>query len=196
MEIATACNHGPRRHSGCPDGCLLEAARGGDQDAYSQLFHRYYSRARAHACRLGLAVNDADEVVAQAFAATFLRVQRGGGPEGDFLPYLFVAVRNMMVALIRRRQARVTLVLVDDMERLAGADPVGDIGGTHDAGEHRALWSAFNSLSWRWRHVLWSTEVEGISARQLAPQVGMSPNAVAALSLRARRGLRAALAAT
>ena len=123
--------------------------------------------------RLGLAVNDADEVVAQAFAATFLRSSAAAG-RGDFLPYLFVAVRNMMVALIRRRPARVTLVLVDDMERLAGADPVGDIGGA-TAGRRRALWSACNSLSSRWRPCCGAPRWKASAPASWRPSSGCHP---------------------
>ena len=51
---------------------------------------------------------------------------------------------------------------------------------------------AFASLPERWQLVLWHTEVEGRSAAEVAPILGLAPNAVAALAYRAREGLRQA----
>jgi hypothetical protein len=51
---------------------------------------------------------------------------------------------------------------------------------------------AFRSLPERWQSVLWYTEVEGMDPHEVAPILGMSANGVAALSYRAREGLRKA----
>ncbi|GGU94336.1 hypothetical protein GCM10010211_71810 [Streptomyces albospinus] len=48
----------------------------------------------------------------------------------------------------------------------------------------------FAALPERWQTVLWHTEVEGESPAQVAPLLGLSANAVAALACRAREGLR------
>jgi hypothetical protein len=47
---------------------------------------------------------------------------------------------------------------------------------------------AFRRLPERWRTVLWLTEVEQESPAEVAPLLGLSPNAVAALAYRAREG--------
>jgi len=51
---------------------------------------------------------------------------------------------------------------------------------------------AFRSLPDRWQSVLWYTEVEGMDPHEVAPILGMTANGVAALSYRAREGLRKA----
>jgi DNA-directed RNA polymerase specialized sigma24 family protein len=51
---------------------------------------------------------------------------------------------------------------------------------------------AFEQLPERWRVVLVAVEIEGRRPAQLAPEMGLSPNAVSALVARARRGLRIA----
>jgi hypothetical protein len=51
---------------------------------------------------------------------------------------------------------------------------------------------AFRSLPERWQTVLWYTEVEGMDPHEVAPLMGISANSVAALSYRAREGLRKA----
>lgn len=50
--------------------------------------------------------------------------------------------------------------------------------------------TAFRALPPEWRSVLWYTEVEGMQPSDLAPILGISANAVAALAYRAREGLR------
>jgi hypothetical protein len=42
----------------------------------------------------------------------------------------------------------------------------------------------------RWRDVLWMTEIEGARPAEIAPQLGLTPNAVSVLAHRAREGLR------
>jgi hypothetical protein len=51
---------------------------------------------------------------------------------------------------------------------------------------------AFRSLPERWQAVLWHTEIERQKPGQVAPLLGLTPNAVAALGYRAREGLRQA----
>jgi hypothetical protein len=51
---------------------------------------------------------------------------------------------------------------------------------------------AFRNLPERWQTVLWYTEVEGMDPHEVAPIMGISANSVAALSYRAREGLRKA----
>jgi hypothetical protein len=48
---------------------------------------------------------------------------------------------------------------------------------------------AFASLSDRWKHVLWQTDIEGRTPRELADELDLAPTAVAALAFRAREGL-------
>ena len=50
----------------------------------------------------------------------------------------------------------------------------------------------FRALPTRWQEVLWYTEVEQLRPQSVAPFLGMSANAVAALSHRAREGFRRA----
>lgn len=47
----------------------------------------------------------------------------------------------------------------------------------------------------RWRNALWYSEVEQLTSSEVAGVLGISPNAAAALTYRAREGLRRAWAA-
>jgi hypothetical protein len=58
--------------------------------------------------------------------------------------------------------------------------------------ERNLVGEALRSLPERWRTVLWLTEVEGMTPTEVSSVIGIKPNAVAALSYRAREGLREA----
>ncbi|WP_404593212.1 RNA polymerase sigma factor [Paenarthrobacter histidinolovorans] len=58
--------------------------------------------------------------------------------------------------------------------------------------EHVRVAAAMRTLPERWRTVLWHAEILGMKPREVAPIMGIEPNAVSALLIRARAGLRAA----
>ncbi len=171
------------------DDTLLERARAGDDDALAVLYERHHLAARAAAWSLVRSRDEIDDVVAEAFTGVIAALRRGGGPDTAFRPYLLVCVRH---AAYSRRDAG-----ADPNERLAAAaaddraaDPVGEKAV---AGEDRSLArQAYESLPDRWRQVLWYTVVEGRSLASTANELGLAPNATAALAMRAREGLREA----
>jgi RNA polymerase sigma factor (sigma-70 family) len=168
------------------DGVLIAAVRSGDTDAYGELFARHADAAR----RLARAMTDpvaADDLVSEAFAKVLVVLQRGAGPDLAFRPYLLTAVRRLHVDSLRAT-GRVRPTEDQDLPDLAA--PIED---TAVAGfERSAAARALASLPERWQAVLWHTEVEGQKPAEIAPLLGMSPNAVAALAYRAREALRQA----
>lgn len=168
------------------DAELISAVRGGDGDAYGELYRRHVDAAR----RLGRQLttpSDADDLVSEAFAKVLVVLQRGGGPDLAFRAYLLTAVRRLHVDRIR---ATSRLQTTDD---LSSVDPGVPFRDTAVEGfESAAAARAFASLPERWQMVLWHTEVEGQKPAEVAPLLGMSANSVAALAYRAREGLRQA----
>jgi DNA-directed RNA polymerase specialized sigma24 family protein len=61
-----------------------------------------------------------------------------------------------------------------------------------DSQDHQRVLAALQSLPKRWQTVLWYTDVLQEKPRNIAPLMGIAPNAVSALVLRARKGLREA----
>src|SRR6478672_10627492 len=161
------------------DAELIAAVRGGDLDAYGELFARHVDAARRLARQLA-GPGDADDLVSDAFTKVLTVLQRGGGPDLAFRAYLLTAVRRLHVDRIRSGSR---LRPVDDLTPFDPGLPF------HDTA---AAARAFASLPERWQMVLWHTEVEQQKPADIAPLLGMSANSVSALAYRAREGLRQA----
>src|SRR3954452_19970728 len=174
------------RVDGPGDAELIAAVRGGDLDAYGELFARHVDAARRLARQLA-GPADADDLVSDAFTKVLTVLQRGGGPDIAFRAYLLTAVRRLHVDRIRN-QARLTSS--DDMSEFDPGVPFRDTAV--EQFESAAAAKAFASLPERWQLVLWHLEVEGQSPAEIAPLLGMTPNSVSALAYRAREGLRQA----
>lgn len=169
------------------DAELLAASRTGDTDAYGELFRRHAPAATALARRLTGHPSDADDLVSESFTKVLAALRNGNGPTSAMRPYLLTAVRRVHVD---RAVAGQKVQPTDDM---SAHDPGVPFIDPALAGLERSMVAqAYQQLPERWQMVLWHTEVEELSPKEIAPLLGMSPNAVAALALRARAGLREA----
>ncbi|GAB3196308.1 hypothetical protein GCM10027062_05260 [Nocardioides hungaricus] len=168
------------------DGELISAVRGGDADAYGELFSRHVEAARRLARQL-VSAGEVDDLVSEAFAKVLVVLQRGGGPDLAFRAYLLTAVRRLHVDRIR---ATARLRTTDDLTPFDPGVPFRDTAV--EGFESAAAARAFASLPERWQLVLWHTEVEGQKPAEVAPLLGMTANSVSALAYRAREGLRQA----
>lgn len=175
------------------DADLLDAVRAGDLGAYGVLFRRHAQPLLRAACGFGAGLVEPHDLVAEAFMRVLVALQRGSGPRDGLRPYLIVTVRNL-AAMRWTRENRVERF--GDVAQLGVAARVAPVGGTDELAERRwkceVVSSAFQTLPGRWREVLWALEVDGTTPRELAPQLGLSPNAVSSLAVRAREGLRRA----
>src|SRR5882757_4994313 len=164
---------------------LIESARSGDTSALAELWRRHY-RSAARVARQFTSSIDADDLVSEAYARIFQRVLAGGGPTGAFRPYLYTTIRNLAASW----GAASRDVQVDDIQDFEDPSTLDDPAAI--ALDRTLTARAFRSLPERWQSVLWYTEVEGMDPHEVAPILGMSANGVAALSYRAREGLRKA----
>ncbi|GLU49750.1 sigma-70 family RNA polymerase sigma factor [Nocardiopsis ansamitocini] len=169
------------------DNQLIAAVRGGDTEAYAALYERHAGSARGLARQLVRGESEVDDTVSEAFARVLSVVQRGGGPEDGFRPYLLTAVRNAAYDRFRGEKRQ---FVTDDMEAFDRGEPFVD--PALDGLERSLIARAFSSLPERWQAVLWHTEIEGEKPAEVAAVLGMSANSVAALAYRAREGLRQA----
>ncbi|MGO4257220.1 sigma-70 family RNA polymerase sigma factor [Marmoricola sp. RAF53] len=164
---------------------LIEAVREGDLEAAGELHTRHFSAAVAYATQFADHAR-AQDLASEAFTKLLAQLGEGRGPETAFRSYLFTTIRNLNIDLHRRSRETPT----PDFAGSSLDEAVGD--GTDDRAEAQTVLQAFSSLPERWRAVLWHTAVEGDSLEVVAEKLGMNPNSVAALSFRAREGLRQA----
>jgi RNA polymerase sigma factor (sigma-70 family) len=167
------------------DEALIQQTRTGDQRAFAELWRRHY-RSGARVARQFTSSIDADDLVSEAYTRIYQRVLAGGGPTGAFRPYLYTTIRN----LASTWGAAARDVQVDDIADFEDPSTVEDPAAR--ALDKTLTARAFRSLPDRWQSVLWYTEVEGMDPHEVAPLLGMTANGVAALSYRAREGLRKA----
>ncbi|EFQ82526.1 Sigma-70 region 2 [Aeromicrobium marinum DSM 15272] len=164
------------------DQALIDLARDGSLEAQGTLFRRHRESALRIARKLA-GPDRADDIVAESFAHVFGAIVRGNGPKVAFRAYLHVAVRHQAVDLFR---AESRYLLVDDFSDSSHEPTVGDLIDEID--ESTLLAAAFRSLPERWQVVLWHSAVEGENLTEIAPRLGLTANAVAALGFRGPRG--------
>lgn len=166
------------------DLVLLAALRSGDVSAMSALYERHYSSALRTArgvCGPILA----DDLVSDAFSRVFTSVLHGSGPDRLLRPYLATTIRHLYVDRIRK-EAHEFLVgdpEVLDRQQADAADLVL---------EDDLVIEVLSSLPPRWREILWRTIIVGEPLAVAGARMGLNANAAAALSFRARGGLRTA----
>ncbi|HEX6336048.1 MAG TPA: sigma-70 family RNA polymerase sigma factor [Jiangellaceae bacterium] len=158
--------------------------------AFEALHRRHLSDARRVARIVSDTDQQADDIVAEAFARALAKVRAGTGPTDVLTPYLRIVVRRLAVDRHRARSREGHPADSAMLDELPTVDDV--IAPQSDRDLVRA---AFESLPERWQRVLWHTEIEGRRPASLVPALGGSPNAVAALAYRAREGLRQAFLA-
>jgi RNA polymerase sigma factor (sigma-70 family) len=174
---------------GPSDAELAGAAARGEAGAFDELYRRHVTAAWRVAMSVTGNREDAADVVAEAFTRVLAALPTGFLASGaPFRPYLLTATRNAAIDVLRRGGRTLPVSSVEERPS-ASADgaPAARLDATAEAS---LVAAAFSSLPERWRAVLWLTEVEGMPPRQAAEQLGLSPNGVAQLAVRARAGLR------
>jgi len=166
------------------DAELLAHARRGDETAFAELYVRHEAAARRLANTYARRAGDVDDLVNGAFERVLQALRKGLGPTEAFRAYLFVTLRRLATdRIVRTRDAP-----YDEIPEPVRAEEHDEL----DLTERTLIVDAYESLPGRWQTVLWHTAVEGRAPRELAPTLGMSPNAAAALAYRAREKLRQA----
>ncbi|WP_052521378.1 sigma-70 family RNA polymerase sigma factor [Agreia bicolorata] len=166
------------------DMALVSETRRGHTNSYAVLWQRHVGAAMNMA--RSFTSIDADDVVAEAFTLIYTAIRKGEGPTSAFRPYLFTTLRNVAAGWGRAHRA----ISMDNLDQFADWESQKD---TFDGLLDKSLTAtAFNSLPRRWQEVLWYCDVESMPPREVGSLLGMRPNAVSALAIRAREGLRVA----
>ncbi|HJX79301.1 sigma-70 family RNA polymerase sigma factor [Glutamicibacter sp.] len=171
--------------AGASDSDLIEGARIGNETCQERLYQRHKQVALAVAYRHTDNPSEAEDIVSDAFLRVFTCLARGKGPSEFFRAYLLTTVSREAFG---RNNAAKRDIVTDEMPEFGHGDPQADEAMQRN--EALLISRAFNSLPERWRAVLWHNEVDGMPPREIAAILGIAPNAVSALAVRAREGLR------
>ena len=167
---------------------LVEAARGGDERAFGELYERYGRRIFAYVLSIVRDHGRAEDIVQDVFVSA-LRRMRSSDRAISFKPWIYEIAKNACIDEFRRVQ-RVREVSIEQGsgERLASADPSPDT--SFERGQQLAILNgAFRGLSERQHKVMVLRELEGLSYAEIAAKTGMTVPMVESTLLRARRRL-------
>lgn len=162
---------------------LMEATARGDRDAFAALIRRHQPRVLSIAFRF---LGDKAEAE-DAAQEVFLRLWRSAGryrPDKALEAYLRTLTVNFCLDV--RRKARLFVVGTDE-DPAGPQDPQRDAG---DAERREALDRALLSLPPAQRMAVVLFHMEGLSVREAAALLEVSPKAVESLLSRARTALR------
>ncbi len=172
-------------HEASSDAELLLLVRAGDLDALGAL----YARHREAGLRVARAVTGdphlAEDLVATAFERIHRALSNGHGPDDSFRAYLYTVIRRLAAEHGEKKSQEED---VGDWQPFEAATALAD--QTDGSVESRIVAKAFGMLPERHQAALWYLDVEGMTPAEVAPIFGLSPNAVSALAIRARDGLR------
>lgn len=168
------------------DADLIDAVRSGSSDSFAELWKRHSGAATAYA-RTFSRIAAPDDLVAEPFTRILAILRAGKGPTTSFRPYLISVVRNTAMSIAAKGNHEQS---TDDFTTYEGAPSAEDV--TVGGAERSLATRAFRSLPSRWQAALWYSEVEKFSRQQIAELLSIKPNAVSALTFRARDALRTA----
>lgn len=190
---------GPDVHEALSDAELVAQVRGGRDSAYEELYRRHAQAVRRYARTCCRDAYTAEDLTGEVFARTLQAIRGGSGPESAVRAYLLTTVRRVAAtwgSTAKREQLVEDFALFAVSAAGAGtaeatAELGADVRAMREADRSLAV-QAFRTLPERWQTVLWHTAVEEESPSEVAPLLGLTPNATAVLAHRAREGLRQA----
>ncbi|MBI5190571.1 MAG: sigma-70 family RNA polymerase sigma factor [Nitrospirae bacterium] len=184
---------------------LIEAARGGDTEAFGVLVERYMPRAVAFARHMTGRADDASDLAQDAFVKAWRGIGSFKGESG-FYTWFFRVLANICVDHLRKEAFRKKLFFFARDRDDGGdetADPVEtapdeDPGSVPDVSLGRkelraALGKAVRGLPARQRAVFLMKHVEGMKITEIAVALGISEGAVKSHLVRSVTALRKGL---
>jgi len=179
---------------------LVQAAKRGDLEAFSQLVNQYDRNVFRIAQHITHNEEDAQDVVQDAFLKAYQNLEQFQGNSKFYTWLVRIAVNEALMKLRKRRTDR-TVSLDEDVETEDGAMPreVADwspnpeqLYGQSELGD--ILKKTVQGLPPGFRTVFVLRDVEGLSTEETAEMLGLSVPAVKSRLLRARLQLRERLA--
>jgi len=171
-----------------PDEALLEASFAGDEQAFEQLFLRYYPRVYRVAIRVVGDHEDAEEVAMDAF--TQLHRRKLDPARGDNVGgWLYRTATNASFNVVRSRNRQRSWwqrLVARDSRPGVSEDPAGPTLRNETAEEVR---QALTGVPERQRDAV-ILRASGLSYAEIADAIGVQPSSVGTLIARGERKLR------
>lgn len=134
---------------------------------FDAMFRRLYLPLGMYALRIVGDVDDAEDLVSDAFAKAWPTVQ-AGAEIANFEGYMYRAVRNECISFLRRRKETVGLEAVPDVDEEAVDTSVRDA----------RIWRAVDALPERCREVFLLSKRDGLTNEEIAEELGLSVKTV------------------
>ncbi|GAB4236266.1 MAG: RNA polymerase sigma factor [Acidobacteriota bacterium] len=164
---------------------LLERVMRGDRAAFGEIFNRHRQRAYAFAYQYLHSVEDAKDVVQDAFIKVLQNLHRFDRRR-QFGPWLLTIVRNQCIDHLRRNQRRPQ----EELDR-----PMRDGGAVTADREllRHEVWRALQRLSHDHREIIFLKDYQGHTYAEIADILGIPLGTVMSRLHHARRNLAALL---
>ena len=165
---------------------LLAGLRNGDDSAWSHFYDTLAPELRAYVDRLG--ASSPDDVVGETMVQVVRSLRSFRGTAAELRPWTFGIARNRVIDAGRQRQRRPIETALSEATDLGIDDAETDLDGD--------LSTMLENLTTDQRDAVWLRYVVGLSVDETAMVMARAPDAVAALTHRALRRLRAGFNAT
>jgi RNA polymerase sigma-70 factor (ECF subfamily) len=175
------------------DGELVRRCRA-DPDALEVLYRRHVRRLTLYAASRCSRPEDVGDLVTATFMAALESAEHFDSTRGDALPWLIGIARHLASDSARQvRREREALARVIG-QRSLDPDEISELAERIDAArQHDELEQALKLLSAGDREALWLVGPLGLTGRQAAAALDMTPAAFRMRLMRARRSVRKAL---
>ena len=179
------------------DRTAVARAGDGDSDSFRSLVERHSRYVFSVAYRLTGSVEDAEDVVQNAFLKAYKQLSRFEA-RADFKTWLHRITVNCAIDLIRSRRHREVPQDLDDFESMGGPPPAdGALPGPErlllSAEVRDRLQEGMSQLTASERAAFTLRHVEGMSIREVASAMGLKTEAAKNSIFRAVRKMRLAL---
>jgi RNA polymerase sigma-70 factor, ECF subfamily len=173
---------------------LILKCIGGDARFYEPIVRAYEPQGLRLAMGMMGNADDARDALQDAFVKAFQNLPRFDTNRA-FGPWFFQILRNQCRDLLRSRQARFRVEVVDDgILEFRSDDDEGSVLRRHQRGEaRRLLWKALEQLPEDQREILVLKELEGFRYQEIASILDVPEGTVASRLFHARKGLKAVL---
>jgi RNA polymerase sigma factor (sigma-70 family) len=166
------------------DAELVGAVRGGEDEAFEELFRRYSGRVRTFVSSRVGDYGRAEDVTQDVFISALRRL-RATSSEIAFKPWLFEIARNATID-VHRRNSRAEEVPVDGLELVGSGPPEAEVLARERLAHLRGAFGELNDVQ---RRGLVMRELEGRSYSEIGQRLQLTRPAVESVLFRARRRL-------